>query len=199
MARRRTIVAIGGGRLGGLAGDALDRFALGVAGRRLRTLLITTAWRDDQASARAALDALARVADAQLFRPEQHAPRPGAILAEHDAVWVTGGDVHHLLVRWRELGIDAALRDAWDAGVVLVGSSAGALCWFEDGVTRAADGTLGPLGDGLGLLPGSFCAHANAPDRLPAYRAWSPPGWHRGTRGRIGSRSASRAPRCARS
>ena len=35
-----------------------------------------------------------------------------------------------LLGVWRAHGIDEILREAWEAGVVLCGLSAGSLCWF---------------------------------------------------------------------
>jgi len=50
-------------------------------------------------------------------------------------IYVAGGNTVNLLAVWRAHGIDAALREAWDAGVVLCGMSAGALCWFEGGTT----------------------------------------------------------------
>src|SRR5207237_7713064 len=37
--------------------------------------------------------------------------------------------------------------------------SAGALCWFDGGVTDSFGPGLAPLRDGLGLLPGAYCPH----------------------------------------
>jgi peptidase E len=42
---------------------------------------------------------------------------------------------------------------------VLAGWSAGAICWFEAGVTDSFGPELAALDDGLGLLQGSFCPH----------------------------------------
>ena len=53
---------------------------------------------------------------------------------------------------------------------MLAGLSAGAMCWFEGGITRSS----GPPETipGLGLLPGSLSVHADGePERLPAYLA----------------------------
>jgi peptidase E len=48
--------------------------------------------------------------------------------------------------------------------------SAGAICWYEQGVTDSVPGTLGSL-DCLGLLPGSCCPHFDSePGRRPAYK-----------------------------
>jgi peptidase E len=62
-----------------------------------------------------------------------------------------------LLGVWRAHGIDAILREAWEAGVILCGLSAGSLCWFAEAVTgfHGAPRRL----DGLGLLPFSNCVH----------------------------------------
>ena len=71
-----------------------------------------------------------------------------------------------MLAIWRVHGVDAALREAWEAGVVLCGGSAGSLCWFECGTTDSYDkNQLHPLRDGLGLLPYSHCPHYNAEDQ----------------------------------
>ena len=43
-----------------------------------------------------------------------------------------------MLVLWKEWGLDLILREAWKSGVVLAGLSAGAICWFEEGVTDSA-------------------------------------------------------------
>jgi dipeptidase E len=90
-------------------------------------------------------------------------------LLSQDAIFVSGGNTANLLAIWRLHGVDAILREAWEAGVVLVGASAGANCWFE-ACTTDSFGPLAPLADGLGLLTGSFCPHYDAePGRRPLY------------------------------
>jgi dipeptidase E len=92
-------------------------------------------------------------------------------LLDQDLIYVGGGATANMLVLWRLHGLDSILRDAWAAGTVLAGSSAGAICWFEDGVTRSLGSSIGPLGDGLGLLPGTFCPHyGDDEDRTATYR-----------------------------
>ena len=76
----------------------------------------------------------------------------------------------NLLAVWRAHGLEAILREAHANGVVLCGLSAGALCWFEAGVTDSFGPTLSALHDGLGLLPGSHCPHYDGePGRRPTY------------------------------
>ena len=61
------------------------------------------------------------------------------------------------------------MRSAWERGIVLAGLSAGAMCWFEGGITMSG-GAPRPA-PGLGLLEGSLSVHLDGePERLPAYR-----------------------------
>lgn len=82
-----------------------------------------------------------------------------AHLLRQDAIYVGGGNTKSALAVWRDWGLDAALRDAWEAGVLLAGMSAGAMCWFEAGLTDSfwSEGYR-PL-EGLGLLPGGCAVH----------------------------------------
>ena len=76
-----------------------------------------------------------------------------------DVIYVGGGSTANLLAVWRAHGLDVILREAWEAGVILCGVSAGALCWFDSGSTDSFGSGLSPLRDCLGFLPGSFCPH----------------------------------------
>jgi dipeptidase E len=94
-------------------------------------------------------------------------------LREHvlsqDVIYVGGGNTKSMLGVWREWGLPEILREAWNAGVVLAGLSAGAICWFEQGLTDSYEGDLRPL-QCLGLLKGSSCPHYDGdPARRPTY------------------------------
>jgi dipeptidase E len=95
----------------------------------------------------------------------------GHVLAQ-DVVYVGGGNTASLLAVWRAHGLDRVLIEAWHAGVVLAGISAGMNCWFQQSVTDSfAPNALAALDDGLGLLAGSACPHFDGEDeRRPAYR-----------------------------
>src|SRR5207249_6210984 len=70
----------------------------------------------------------------------------------------------------RAHGFDAVLREAWEAGVVLAGWSAGMICWFEAGVTDSFGAQLAGM-ECLGFLPGSACPHYDGEElRRPVYR-----------------------------
>jgi peptidase E len=78
--------------------------------------------------------------------------------------------MRNLLAIWAAHELDVLLREAWRRGIVLVGLSAGAMCWFEGGITRSG----GPpeVMRGMGLLRGSFSVHADGePERLPVWLA----------------------------
>ena len=83
-----------------------------------------------------------------------------------DLIYVGGGNTPAMIAVWREFGFDRVLHDAWQAGTVLSGISAGANCWFEDYVTDSVPG--GGVRAGLGWLPGTFCPHLDSePWRAP--------------------------------
>jgi peptidase E len=103
------------------------------------------------------------------------------LVLEQDVVYVGGGSMRSLLAIWREYGLDLVLREAWEAGVLLAGLSAGAMCWFSGGVTMST-GIPAPV-RGLGFLPWSLSVHADGdPGRLPVFEdavatGFLPPGW----------------------
>jgi dipeptidase E len=67
--------------------------------------------------------------------------------------------------------VDETMREAWEDGIVLAGSSAGMICWFEASITDSFGPQLDPLEDGLGFLPGSACPHYDGEEqRRPTYR-----------------------------
>ncbi len=91
-------------------------------------------------------------------------------LLRQDAIYVGGGSMRNMLAIWREHRVDDAMREAWQAGVVLAGLSAGAMCWFQGGVSMSG-GAPRPVA-GLGLLSGSLSVHLGGESgRLPVYRA----------------------------
>jgi peptidase E len=92
-------------------------------------------------------------------------------LLDQDAVYAGGGSMVNLLALWNAHDVAETLIEAWRRGVVLCGVSAGAMCWFEGGVTRS-HGAPRAVSPGLGLLPGSLSVHDDVdPERAAAYRA----------------------------
>jgi peptidase E len=89
-------------------------------------------------------------------------------VAECDVIYVGGGNTRNMLAIWRVCQLDSMLRQAWESGTVLCGLSAGAICWFQQGLTDSA-GSLDPV-ECLGFLSGSCVPHYDGePGRRPAY------------------------------
>jgi peptidase E len=157
------IVAMGGGGFSMEPDNLLlDRYILGLARRPdPRVCFVATASGDGEGyvagfyRAFSGLDC--RPADLGLF--ERKVGDLRAFVLEQDVVYVGGGNTASLLGAWRAHGLDAILREAWDAGIVLCGVSAGMNCWFEASTTDSFGPELAPLHDGLGLLAGAACPH----------------------------------------
>lgn len=80
------------------------------------------------------------------------------LILGQDVVYVGGGNTKSMLAVWREYGLDEILKEAWEAGVLMSGSSAGGICWFEGCCTDSWAGSYTAL-PALGLLKGSCCPH----------------------------------------
>lgn len=92
-------------------------------------------------------------------------------LLSQDVIWVGGGNTANMLAVWKLHGVTEILREAWEQGIVLCGSSAGSICWFESGVTDSYGKRLQPIHGCLGFLPGSHCPHYDGePLRRPSYK-----------------------------
>ncbi|HEX8155943.1 MAG TPA: peptidase E [Solirubrobacteraceae bacterium] len=169
-----TILAMGGG---GFTAEphnpALDDFILSLA-RCLepRILFLPTASGDPNAQIAAFHttfgDRACRPRHLSLFRLEQEPADLRALILAQNILYVGGGSMRNLLAIWREHDLDKILREAWESGVVLAGLSAGAMCWFEHGITRST-GRPAPA-RGLGFLPGSLSVHYDGDlTRRPVY------------------------------
>jgi dipeptidase E len=163
----------GGGFTAGSADPALDELVLRLTGKvRARVCLLPTAGGDSEHQIRRFYetysDRLCEPSHISLFRlGRRPVPLREHLLAQ-DAIYVGGGSMVNLLAIWRAQGLDAILREAWRAGVVLAGLSAGSMCWFEWGVTTSS-GHAAPA-PGLGFLPGSNSVHHDSePSRRPVY------------------------------
>jgi dipeptidase E len=92
-----------------------------------------------------------------LFRLGEQPVELSRELLRMNAVFVGGGSMVNLLAIWRAHGLDSLLRRCLKAGVLLAGQSAGAMCWFEQGITSSSGAPTAAAG--LGFLRGSACVH----------------------------------------
>jgi dipeptidase E len=172
----RLIFAMGGGGFTMEPNNPLlDDFVLSLArAKEPRILFLPTASGDTTAQINAFKARFAHRTCApehvSLFRLRETTRSLQEIVFEQDIVYVGGGSMRNLLAIWQAHGLDKLLLEAWEAGIVLAGLSAGAMCWFQAGVTRSS-GPPETLA-GLGLLEGSLTVHADGePERLPVWLA----------------------------
>jgi len=172
---RRHVIAIGGGMMMPENNVPLHLdYALRLTGKREpRICVLNTAAGDDPRLTMYLYDRFAghpaRVSHLALF-PMPNVADPADLLLSQDVIFVGGGSVANMLAVWRVHGLDVIMRKAWHAGIVMAGSSAGGICWFEGGTTDSFGRELRPFTDGLGMLAGSFCPHYNSESgRRPLY------------------------------
>jgi peptidase E len=150
----------------------IHRFAAELANTRTpKICVLTQATGDPQNLIGMHYAAFARtefvVSHLQLFPMPNVTDIRGHLLSQ-DVIWVDGGSVANLCAVWRVHGVDEILHEAWQAGVVLAGVSAGSVCWHQGGSTDSFGRELRGFTDGLGWLPYSNGVHYDAePQRRP--------------------------------
>jgi dipeptidase E len=171
--RPRQIIALGGGGFSMEPENlALDRYILSQArvSEPAVTFLPTASGDSDNYVVRfySAYRGLpCRPSHLPFFR---RTPDLRSYLLAQDVIYIGGGNTKSMLAVWREWSLPEILREAWESGIVLAGVSAGAICWFEQGITDSFADQLRVL-DCLGFLPGSCCPHYNGEaERRPAYQ-----------------------------
>ncbi|HEY1831564.1 MAG TPA: peptidase E [Acidimicrobiales bacterium] len=135
------------------------------AGEHPRVCMINTAGGEDPARTATMHNAFSKAdmisSHLDLFVMPNWKDMRGHLLSQ-DIIWVGGGSTANLLALWRLHGIDVILRECWDAGVVLAGVSAGAICWHIGGTTDSFGLPLQPVTNGLAFLPYSHSPHYDA-------------------------------------
>jgi len=168
----RQIVGLGGAGRSEVETRRLLAHVVGLAGKPSpRVCAVPTAVGDDSASVLRLYGLLPENAQASYlsFFPWPPSELRRFVLG-HDVIFVGGGNTANALAIWRVHGFDEILREAWEAGIVLTGWSAGMICWFEAGVTDSFGPQLEGMRDGLGFLAGSACPHYDGEElRRPVY------------------------------
>lgn len=84
-----------------------------------------------------------------------------------DIIYEGGGDTKGMIELWSDTGFDKVLYDAWYAGKVMCGVSAGANCWFKtcssDSLKIQLQDDRAPMitVDCLNFVPAFFTPHCN--------------------------------------
>ena len=166
----KQVIAIGGGGFGRNPGNGIiEKYILDQSGKKIPNIcFIPTATGDDESykvsyySTHSKLDCNPTHLD--LFK---RTPNLEQLILSQDIIFVGGGNTKSMLSVWREWGLNDILREAYDSGVIMSGVSAGAICWFEKGITDSWDSELKLL-DCLGIIKGNCCPHYDEePDRIP--------------------------------
>ena len=161
------IVAVGGGEIGRpgypVETTDIDREAVSLTDTsRPRLTFLPTATRDSPVY----VDAVQKhfgdrlgceVTPIALYADQRSSAELRDVLLSSDIIYVGGGNTRSMLAKWFEADLDLILMEAAYRGIVIAGLSAGAICWFEyglsDSVGPGPDGQAMGLLGGLGLLP----------------------------------------------
>lgn len=167
------IIAMGGGGFSMEQTPALDRYILAQANKPRPSVCFLGQASGDAESyvlkfyrAFTLLDA--RPTALSLFQP--HTADIEGFLMSQDIIYVGGGNTRSLVALWQEWELDRILLNACANGTVLAGISAGAICWFEQGLSDSVPGgyRVFPF---LGYLSGSCSPHYDGEvERRPTYQ-----------------------------
>ena len=167
-----SIVAIGGGDVSTLATEPIDREIIRLAGKSSPNALFVPTASSDSTEYWEGFEQAYRGSygcSTDVLYLLGSAPSPASIAEKvrwADIIYVGGGNTLKLMRRWRLLGVDALLREAYATGTVLCGVSAGAICWFDSGHSDSMsfynpDDWNYIAVTGMGLLDGLACPHYN--------------------------------------
>ncbi len=79
-------------------------------------------------------------------------------VSTQDIIYVGGGNTKSMIAVWKEWNLHEILKKAYENGIVMSGVSAGAICWFDKGITDSYSDRLEII-DCLGIVKGIACPH----------------------------------------
>ena len=173
MAKSRNIIAIGGGGFGANPGQGIiEKYILKQTKKKNpKICFIPTATGDNEAykvnyySTFTNLDCCPSHLD--FFK---RTPDLNDLILNQDAIFVGGGNTKSMLAVWREWGLDKILKKAYLNGTVMSGVSAGAICWFQNGITDSWASNLKMM-PCLNFIKGTCCPHYDEePERKPTVK-----------------------------
>ena len=173
MAKSRNIIAIGGGGFGANPGQGIiENYILKQTKKKNpKICFIPTATGDNEAykvnfySTFTNLNCCPSHLD--FFK---RTPDLNDLVLNQDAIFVGGGNTKSMLAVWKEWGLDKILKKAYKKGIVMSGVSAGAICWFQNGITDSWASNL-KIMPCLNFIKGTCCPHYDEePERRPAVK-----------------------------
>lgn len=171
----KKIIAIGGGEIRNKTTLKIDEYVANLAkkhagDKRANALFIGTASHDSMPYFNSFRKTYTSVFDikaevALIVYGEMDAKRIADKIDAADMIYIGGGDTVFMLEKWKSVGIDRMLIEAYEKGKIICGLSAGAICWFSHMYTDyeimrnvSADYKIT---DGLGIIDGLICPHFN--------------------------------------
>ena len=155
------IVAIGGGGFGRSLGNLrIEKYIVSLANKKVpKICFIPTASGDDDSYKlnfyRAFSKLNCETSHIDFFsRTEELEDK----ILSQDIVYVGGGNTKSMLAVWRDWNLNLVLKKAYENGIIMSGVSAGAICWFEKGITDSYAKSLEIL-NCLGFVKGIACPH----------------------------------------
>lgn len=158
---KRQIIAIGGGGFGRNPGEGIiERYILSQSeARKPKICFIPTATGDDEGYKDSYYSTFSMFqcnpVHLDFFK---RTPDLDDLILSQDIIFVGGGNTKSMLAVWKDWGLDSLLKIAYEKGTIMCGVSAGAICWFESGITDSWAEEL-KIMDCLGFVKGVCCPH----------------------------------------
>ena len=173
MPNSRNIIAIGGGGFGANPGQGvIENYILKQTKKKNpRICFIPTATGDNEAYK---VNFYSTFTNLNCYPSHldffKRTPDLNELILNQDAIFVGGGNTKSMLAVWKEWGLDKILKKAYLNGTVMSGVSAGAICWFQNGITDSWASNLKMM-PCLNFLKGTCCPHYDEePERKPAVK-----------------------------
>jgi len=169
---KRQIFAIAGGGFSNEENSPLDQYLLALVPKEaVNICFIPTASQDAAGYIEKFYKAFLHEQASHITIEQMQQQDMTQFLLQQHIVYVGGGVTKNMLTIWRDTKFDKALRAAYEAGVILAGISAGAMCWFEKSYSET-NGRKYEEYDCLSFLQGTFCPHYNDPKRKNKFDRW---------------------------
>ena len=173
MPNSRNIIAIGGGGFGANPGQGIiENYILKQTKKKNpRICFIPTATGDNEAYK---VNFYSTFTNLNCYPSHldffKRTPDLNELILNQDAIFVGGGNTKSMLAVWKEWGLDKILKKAYLNGTVMSGVSAGAICWFQNGITDSWASNLKMM-PCLNFVKGTCCPHYDEePERKPAVK-----------------------------
>ena len=157
----KNIIAIGGGGFGRSLGDLkIEKYITSLVKKdRPKICFIPTASGDNDLYKLNFYRAFSRLdcvtSNLDFFSRTENLEKK---ILSQDIIFVGGGNTKSMLAVWREWNLHNILRIGYEKGIIMSGVSAGAICWFDKGITDSFADKLEVI-DCLGMVEGVACPH----------------------------------------